>query len=49
MVIVLNSKWKIDRETKFLENIKEETLSEMVFESIADKIEEEQYSSNEKI
>lgn len=39
---------KIDRETKFLENIKEETLSEMVFESIADKIEEEQYSSNEK-
>ena len=39
---------KIYRETKFLEDIKEETLAENIFKNIAEKIEEEQYSSSEK-
>lgn len=39
---------KIDRETKFLEDIKEETLAEIVFENIAERIEKNQYSSNDK-
>ncbi len=39
---------KIDRRVKFLENIKEEILSKIIFENVEERIEKEQYSSIDK-